>query len=305
MVGPASDIYSLGVVLFEVISGGLPYRNMNSVDEARNLHAEQQRQSLRSVSALPSGLPDLIDSMLDRFPDRRPTASEVVLKLSQFPTTVVSERSRSQEPFSQTRPYEPPPTPPPGLGVRQPAASKTTPLILAAVAVVVSALIGGVLLFGHKDTAPEGRPSSASSAPYVNTAPEPEVRPTEQIRRKPDPPPIPSEPRDQPPIPRSQKVEPSIRATREAQEARAKEQLEAQEKAKEQAREQAIKEAREQAIKDGISRAQSEYSQGHYGAALGFLRNVLRIDPKNEEAIRERDKVIMPECAPISACEAK
>jgi type IV secretory pathway VirB10-like protein len=169
-------------------------------------------------------------------------------------------------------------------------------LILAAVAVVVSALIGGVLIFGHKDPAREGTPSSGSNAPYVSTAPEPEVQPTEQIRRKPDPPPIPSEPRDQPPIPLPQKVEPSIRATREAQETKAKEQLEVQEaKAKEQLEAQ---------IRDGISRAQSEYSQGHYATALGFLKTVLRIDPGNKEAIQTRDDV-MKECAPIAACEAK
>ena len=81
-VGTAADLYSLGVVLFEMVTGQLPLPATSPAAVVmRAMHEEAPHaRSLRAD--LPSELDLLISGLLERQPeDRPPTASEVATRL--------------------------------------------------------------------------------------------------------------------------------------------------------------------------------------------------------------------------------
>jgi eukaryotic-like serine/threonine-protein kinase len=91
-VGPASDVYSLGVMLFEMLTGGKPFGRMDSIEAARSAH-EGPPPTVRGPSELPVGLADLTTEMLTRDPGGRPSAAAVGTRLA-----AILEASRLVEP---------------------------------------------------------------------------------------------------------------------------------------------------------------------------------------------------------------
>lgn len=74
----ASDIYSLGVVLFETLSGRRPF-TARELHELARQHRSETPPKLRSlVPHLPREVAALVHRMLHKEPLRRPTATEVV-----------------------------------------------------------------------------------------------------------------------------------------------------------------------------------------------------------------------------------
>jgi serine/threonine-protein kinase len=77
-VGPASDLYALGLILFELLAGRLP----NDLD-AEDRHAE--RLHAATGGRVPREIDELVASMLERDPARRPaSAEEVARRLDAF-----------------------------------------------------------------------------------------------------------------------------------------------------------------------------------------------------------------------------
>ena len=87
---PASDIYSLGVLLFHIVSGGWPVQGA-TLDEVTEAHATCRRRRLRDFrSDLSAGFVDVVERAVDPEPTRRfQTAGELENALS----TVWSQRS--------------------------------------------------------------------------------------------------------------------------------------------------------------------------------------------------------------------
>ncbi|BCY12600.1 serine/threonine-protein kinase [Actinoplanes sp. L3-i22] len=69
---PATDLYGLGVLLFEMVAGEPPY----SVDTWEELAIAQQAGPTPLPAGLPLPLADLIHRCLDDDPERRPSAAE-------------------------------------------------------------------------------------------------------------------------------------------------------------------------------------------------------------------------------------
>jgi serine/threonine protein kinase len=69
---PASDVYALGVMLFEALAGGPPFRRENP-EEVLNDHQFQSPPSLlKRRPDLHAGVGRLVDSALAKAPDARP-----------------------------------------------------------------------------------------------------------------------------------------------------------------------------------------------------------------------------------------
>ncbi len=100
-VGPPSDVFSLGCVLYELGSDSPPFRRGNTLD---TLHATAHEPAPSLPEGeFPAGLPELIARMLVKDPGTRPTALEVSQELreiarirpepSEAETFVVSRRA--------------------------------------------------------------------------------------------------------------------------------------------------------------------------------------------------------------------
>lgn len=75
--GARADVYSLGVVLFEMLTGRVPFRSDRYTDTLR-MHAELPVPRPANFAAVVSPEVDQLDfEMMQKQPDRRPSAQEV------------------------------------------------------------------------------------------------------------------------------------------------------------------------------------------------------------------------------------
>jgi len=75
------DLFSLGVTLFEMLAGQLPYLPGSLTQTFRRHRCDPPMDIRRCVPDLPDELAELVFSLLERHPARRPTAAAVVKQL--------------------------------------------------------------------------------------------------------------------------------------------------------------------------------------------------------------------------------
>jgi serine/threonine-protein kinase len=110
VIGPPSDIYALGVTLFQMLSGQLPYQSPTPMGLLMK-HISDPIPNIRSINTnLPPGCEALIARTLAKAPqDRYPTARELALDLAKLAS---GSRIRSLE-TPPPGPTAPRPSPPP------------------------------------------------------------------------------------------------------------------------------------------------------------------------------------------------
>ena len=77
VVGPASDIYALGCVAFELLTGRAPYAGSEPVSMIYQ-HVTAPVPRVNDVVTVPSHVDEFVALMMDKDPSRRPSAGEVV-----------------------------------------------------------------------------------------------------------------------------------------------------------------------------------------------------------------------------------
>ncbi len=92
----ASDVYAMGVSLFEIIAGKRPFDAENIVDIIRK-HVKEPAPHLRSyVLDAPVALDELVGRCLHKKPEKRPTSKEAARKLRRIKSAPV-RRDRTQK----------------------------------------------------------------------------------------------------------------------------------------------------------------------------------------------------------------
>jgi serine/threonine protein kinase len=82
-VGPAADIYTLGCVTFELLTGSPPYRG--NIPQLLSAHLYMPAPSAREVRPdVPAELEALLQHMMTKAPSKRPTAKEVRDRLGEI-----------------------------------------------------------------------------------------------------------------------------------------------------------------------------------------------------------------------------
>jgi serine/threonine protein kinase len=144
-VGPASDLYSLGVVLYEMLTGELPYTADNSIAVCMKHVTEPLRPPMALNPAIPGPMNALVVKLLAKNPaDRYASAAELLTDLERVGEglPLVAEAT--------TQPLRPPVAP------SRVAGGRSGLRTLAVASVALLALLGAVLFDSLQGQAGQG-----------------------------------------------------------------------------------------------------------------------------------------------------
>jgi serine/threonine-protein kinase len=175
-VTAASDIYSLGIVGYECLSGRRPFQDSNPVTVAL---AHQMEPPPPLPPTVPAPIAELVYAALAKSPEERPSteafAQHALALADPASTAAMVQATTATELLGPRTPRAVPvPVPPPAPDDGPPQPKRRPPVALIALAVLVgAALLGGVLLLSSSAKSPSRTPTNTPSSPAATQQPSP------------------------------------------------------------------------------------------------------------------------------------
>ena len=170
-VDPRADLYSLGCVLFEMLTGRTPFEGDLAALSYAHTHTPAPR--VRSIDpSVPAAMDELVAAMLEKDPARRPATGEEVER-----SLAAALRPDAVVPTAPTERLQPPPSPTPGpsAGGHRRFRPKTRPLVLIAVFGLAVLLL--IALLANRE--PDGRTDASQRSPQLSNSPTTQPSPVE------------------------------------------------------------------------------------------------------------------------------
>ncbi|MES1211605.1 MAG: protein kinase, partial [Acidobacteriota bacterium] len=92
-----SDLFSFGVLLYELLTGRSPFRAEATLETLNRVCTARQRPVRELRPAVPQGLSDLVDDLLEKDPDLRPAAAQKVRQRLEGVASAAGSSEEDQE----------------------------------------------------------------------------------------------------------------------------------------------------------------------------------------------------------------